>query len=745
MYLLRVGICIWLVMASAGVSGTVGDSRSGDRSNSAGDSRSGDRSHSAVAIEEVVVTAQKRAQSLQDVPVSVTALDAGTLNAHGIQQASDIADLTPGLYFESIGLRSPFIFLRGTGSGQFDIGSDSSVSVFIDEIYQPRFTALQFDLMDVERVEVLKGPQGALFGRNTTGGAVSVVTRKPSRTASAEAVLEYGNEDHLLARGSVSGSLSDALAGRLSVAHRKRDGWVENDLTGKDHLDTDSLGARAQLLADWNGADLLVSASFARERAGAATFQNVTPVVPFLSPASPLFGQVPAGDDPRHQRYDTDGYQDRDSLLLSATLNVDLGPAVLTSITAYGEAEFEELHDLDGTEAAVLNRFADEESDSFSQELRLTSAADQPFEWLLGVFYFEDDAARDERWFLGTDMLFALPAGQTITADDSLQVDTQSWAVFGQVGVDLSERWRVALGARYGEDDKDSDRRTDRSLPTPILFQGYTAEAGDNWSSFDPSVSVQYRPNDRIMAYASYAEGFKSGGFQASIPVNAEFAEATFDPEEVTSYEIGLKSTLWNQRLKLNVAAFHVAYEDLQFIAATGSTSTGAPLVVIANAAESTTNGLEVEADLLLGEYVRLSAGYSWLDAEFDRYLDGSGNDQSGNRVIRTPEHQGHVTADVVYPLRTGQLSAMLSVRAQSRVYFNPENTRALSQEGYEQLSARLGYESGDGRWAVDLWGRNLTDETVCANVLPLLGSAAGLCSIDSLRSYGLRFVYRWE
>src|SRR5690606_35791699 len=170
-----------------------------------------------------------------------------------------IADLTPGLYFESIGLRSPFLFIRGTGSGQFDIGSDSSVSVFIDEIYQPRFTALQFDLMDVERVEVLKGPQGALFGRNTTGGAVSVVTAKPSRTPGAEATLEYGNKDHVLSRGSVTGPLADSLAGRISVEHRKRDGWVENDLTGKDHLDTDSLGARGQLLAEWDGADLLLS------------------------------------------------------------------------------------------------------------------------------------------------------------------------------------------------------------------------------------------------------------------------------------------------------------------------------------------------------------------------------------------------------------------------------------------------------------------------------------------------------
>jgi iron complex outermembrane receptor protein len=697
------------------------------------------------AIEEVVVTAQKRAQSLQDVPVSVTALGAETLNAHGIQQASDIADLTPGLYFESIGLRSPFIFVRGTGSGQFDVGSDSSVSVFIDEIYQSRFTALQFDLLDVERVEVLKGPQGALFGRNTSGGAISVVTAKPSWTPMAEALLEYGNQDHVFARGAVSGPLSDAVAARLSVAHRKRDGWVENELSGTEHLDTDSLGARGQLQVDWGSGDVLLSASVGRERSGAATFQNVTPVVPFLSPASPLFGQVPSSDDVRHQRYDTDGYQDRDSLLLSATLNADLGAATLTSITAYGKAEFEELHDLDGTEAAVLNRFADEESDSFSQELRLASSEDRSFDWLVGVYYFEDDAERDERWTLGTDMLFTLPLGQIVDAFDSMRVDTRSWAMFGQLGADLSERWRVALGARYSEDDKDADRLTDRTVPTPILFEGYTARAGDTWNSFDPTVSVQFRPSDRVMTYLSYAEGFKSGGFQPAIPANAEFAEATFDPEEVASYEVGLKSTLWNDRLRLNAAAFHVEYEDLQFIAATGTASSGAPLVVIANAAESTTNGLEVEAEALLGEHLSLSAGYSWLDAEFDRYIDGSGNDQSGNQVIRTPEHQGHLTADLIYPLRRGQVSAMVSVRAQSRVYFNPENTRALSQEGYEQLTARLGYESADGRWALDLWGRNLTDEEVCGNVLPLLGSAAGLCSIDSLRSYGLRFAYRWE
>jgi iron complex outermembrane receptor protein len=520
---------------------------------------------------------------------------------------------------------------------------------------------------------------------------------------------------------------------------------VENDLTGVDHLDTDSLGARGELRVEFGSGDLLLAASAARERANAATFQNVTPVVPFLSPASPLFGQVPASDDVRHQRYDTDGYQDRDALQLSATVNLDLGAATLTSISAWGEAEFEELHDLDGTEAAVLDRFADEDSDSFSQELRLVSSDAGAVDWLAGVYYFADDASRHERWFLGEDMVFALPAGQTITADDFHEVDTRSWAVFGQMGVPLSEQWRLEIGARYGEDDKDSERATDRSLPTPILAAAYVASVDDQWSSFDPTVSVQFRPNDNVMVYASYAEGFKSGGFQPSIPANADFAEASFDPEDVASYEVGFKSTLWDQRLRLNAAAFHVEYEDLQFIAATGATATGAPLVVVANAAESTTDGLELEADLLLGEHVRLGGGYAYLDAEFEDYVDGSGLDQSGNRMIRTPKHQGHVTADLFYPLGRGELNAMVSLRSQSRVYFNPENTLALSQEGYEQLSARLGYDSADGRWSVALWGRNLTDEEVCSNVLPLLGSAAGLCSIDTLRSYGLRFAYRWE
>ena len=695
-------------------------------------------------IEEVVVRAQKRDQAMQEVPIALTVLGSDMLDAHGIRQATDIADITPGLYYESIGLRNAFIFMRGTGSGQFDIGSDSSVSVFIDEVYTPRFTALQFDLVDVDRIEVLKGPQGALFGRNTTGGAISVVTAKPTSDPTASATLEVGEDSHLFARASVSGPLGDGpLSGRLGVATRRHDGWVTNEVTDTDHLDTDSLGLHGQLRAAFEQGELLLGAVYTEDDANANTYRNVTPVVPFLSPASPFFGNVPTSSDPEHQRYDTDGFQDRETLSLTARLDVDVGFATLTSLTGYTTLDFSELHDLDGTEAFVFNRFADEESDSVSQELRLTSTGDGAVDWLVGAFYFSDDASRYERWTLGTDMVFALPVGQPIDVDDFHDVDTRSWAVFGQVGVALAERFRLEVGTRYGEDEKESERAASPSLPTPILFAPYTANVSDSWDSFDPKVTLQYFPNDDVMVYASYGEGFKSGGFQPSIPANAAFAEAAFEPEEVASYEVGVKATLWD-RARINAAAFHVEYEDLQFIAATGTTPTGAPLVVIANAAESTTDGFEIDADLVFNRYFRLSAGYAYLEAEFDDYLDGSGNDQSGNRMIRTPEHQGHVTADVAFPLGGGQIGAMVSVRSQSRVYFNPENSKHLSQRGYEQLSGRLGYDSSDDRWSVSLWGRNLTDEEVCANVVPLLGSAVGLCSIDSLRSYGVGFTYRW-
>lgn len=696
-------------------------------------------------LEEVVVTAQKRTENLQTTPVAVTALSGDMMESHGLSNLSDIARMTPSLTFEKIGIRSPFVFLRGVGTGAFDIGSDPSVSIFIDDLYIPRFTGLQFDLADIERVEVLKGPQGALFGRNTEGGAISVITRRPTDTLSARAVLEAGNKDYLSFRGSVSGPIAgDRLLARASVAGKRRDGWVENTLTGVDHLDEKSYGGRLQL--EYRGEDLtaLFTASYSRDKPNAATFMNVTPAVFLLSPASPFFGQVPSTFDPEHQAFDTDGFQRRKGVILSAKLDWDMEWATLTSVSGYLSHKFSELHDLDGTEAFVLNRYADEESDTFSQELRLTSAKDGALDWIIGAFYFKDDASRLDRWFLGPESSLSriFAGGNMVTINDDVDVDTESWALFGQIGYDITEEFRVTIGGRYSEDKKESSRTTSRTHPTPLLFVPYTVSPEAKWNSFDPQVSLQYSPTEDVMIYVSYSEGFKSGGFQPAVAANPSIGNSVFDPETVQSYEAGLKSMFFDNRVRLNLAAFHVKYKDLQFLSANGVLPNGAPLVVTTNAADSHTDGFEVEIQAAVTENFMIAAGYSYLHAVFDEYVDGSGVSQEGNQIIRTPKHQGHATATYTVPLRSGRINLTGDISARSRVYFDPNNVKAVSQEGFALLGARVEYESEGGDWKVALWGRNLGNKDYCSNSIIFANSTVGACTIGELRSYGLSLSY---
>ncbi|MDA5194046.1 TonB-dependent receptor [Govanella unica] len=696
-------------------------------------------------LEEIVVTAQKRAGNIQDTPVAITALTGDALERLGMGSLSDISKQAPGLTFTTIGLRSPFLFMRGIGTGSFDIGSDPSIAVFIDDLYLPRFTALQVSLEDIERVEVLKGPQGALFGRNTEGGAISIITSRPTDHLTAKATLEAGNKKYLAFRGSISGPLvADKLLARVSVSGQRRDGWVENTVSGVDALGLKGYSGRGQLEYRGEDINLLLTASYGRDKPTAATFSNVTKNVFLMSPASPLFGHVPSSFDPEKQAYDTDGFQRRTEYLLSGKIDWDIGFATLTSITGYLKHEFQELHDLDGTEAFVLNRYADEGSKTFSQELRLTSDKTGAFDWIIGGFYYKDKAHRLDQWQLGRDSGISrtFAGQQTVIINDNLAVETESYAIFGQLGYDITDQLRLQLGARYTSDKKDADRATSRNISTPLLFNPYTLATGKKWHAFDPQASLQYKPNDDVMVYVSYSEGFKSGGFQPAVAGNASIAGAIFDPEGVQSYEAGVKSMFFDNRLRLNIAAFHVKYKNLQFLSANGEVSPGVPLIVVTNAASSQTDGVEIEMQAAITENFQLSGGYSYLDAKFKKYIDGSGVNHSGNQMIRTPKHQVFGSANYSIPLAVGRINVMGDINYRSRLFFNPENTVSVSQKGYTLWGGRIEYALDEQNWKVALWGKNLGNNKHCGNILVAANSTVGLCSVEEFRSYGLTFSY---
>jgi iron complex outermembrane recepter protein len=716
---------------------------------------------SAPPLEEIVVTAQKREQRLQDVPFSVSALSAEQIAASGITRLDDVARYTPGLFFETIGIGRPQAFIRGIGSAAFDAGSDPSVALFVDEIYIARFTGVTFDLFDLERIEVLKGPQGTLFGRNAAGGALHIVTRKPSEEFSAQFAADIGNYDSVLLRGGISGPLSrDSLLYRLSFATKESEGYIRNTATGERHQDDGSHGLRGQLAyTGSDGFDAIFTLEYGRDDIGMLAEQNVTDNVLFRPPGD-LAGQ--SHDLSLDQQYNTDGFQERTSTMLAAHLNWETTPGTLTSISAYRNNEFEELHDLDSTLFDTLDRYALEDGETFSQEFRLASSADAAFNWVAGLYYLHESTFRDEQWTIGSDTAFALfmNGGQRFNLQDVMDVTTDSYAAFGQGTYALTPAWNLTVGGRYSRDEKSADRLLNNNgigaqctpatpcgpFPVNVLLPAsFTTSFGRSWNSFDPQVTVDYRAADDVMLYATYREGFKSGGFQPSIPANAERASFIFGPEDVRSYEIGLKSELADRRLRLNAALFHNRYEDLQFVTGTGVGAGGAPIVVTDNAAHATSQGVEIELLLRSSENLQLSAGYSYVDATIDEYVDDAGNDQSGKQVIRTPKHQASTVGE--YTVALGGDSRLV-LRGEwsyrSRVYFDPGNTLETSQEGFSQFSARIAYETG-GAWSFALWGRNLGDELYCQNTITLSASTVGVCHTGPPRTYGLSFQYSYQ
>mgnify|MGYP003700746423 CR=1 FL=1 len=665
----------------------------------------------ATAIEEIVVTAQRRSQNLQDVPIAVTALDGETLRVASISNIDEVATRTPGLVVTYTNPAEPQFYIRGIGS---NLADESSVVVFVDDVYIGRGGGMNFDLFDLERVEVLRGPQGTLFGRNVVGGLIHVITEKPSHEPGMSLRLSAGNLDRLNLAGSVTGPLSDSMAGKLSVSSIKRDGYVRNTVSGNDLFDEDSLSVRGQLSIDaGDDVSVLLSAEGMRER------RNGDP--------RKVLGEGDAFDisdpDPLVVEAREDGFQDRDLFGLSAKIDWTSPLGEMTSITAYREAEFSFFTDFLGVPVTPvtigsLNRL-DEDSYQFTQELRLASTAfDGRADWVGGLYYIRENTARDE--FLQQDF-DALTGGVPLGLSGQILFPqrnvTDGYAVFGQLTWHVDDRLDLTVGARQSWDRKSVDLEgidlSQNGLPLlpPPLQAEYDVSDSERWSAFTPRFAASYDLTDQVMVYASASRGYKSGGYQGT-PTDGVSAVIAFDPEFAWSYEAGIKSRFLNDRLQLNATAFHTDYTDLQVVQLVGGDR-----LVTGNAADAKIDGLELEWIALLSAGLEFSGSYGYLDAEFEEFLApaSSGGDMSGNSLTRAPEHKLNLALQYSHQLENVEVSARLDWRYQSEFFFDPRNRTAPAggdrQGGYDLLDARVALATRDGAVEVAVWGKNLTDE----------------------------------
>lgn len=673
----------------------------------------------SAAIEEVIVTARKREESLQDTPISITAFSSSSLEEANMADLRDIGKYTPGMSFTSYGMGSNeagAIFLRGIGQSDHMVTTDPGVGLYIDGVYVGRNQGAALDLLDLERVEVLRGPQGTLFGKNTIGGAVNVISRKPTGTAGGHVSLTVGQDGRLNGSFSAEMPFGNQAAMLVSLLSKQRDGVGEQIFTGAETGDEDSVSGRAQLY--WHGEtaefSLAVDASRARQAAMPHSFYEQAGwlgVAPCYQRAGDGYAPCPSGTegDP-FDSYSLDDLDTGQDLFgVSATLEWDVSDGVtLKSITAYRDMDYLGSLEFDGAPQRIVYYRETGGSDQFSQELQLYGSRGGTLDWIGGLYYFTEDGDNDQ----DNDQFGAL--GHRLT-----EVETESYAVFGQVTMAVTDRLKITGGLRYTDESKDYDL-VFRSLDAngvqayddggqPLYVVPPTA-LDDAWDALSGTINLSYGISDGVMVYGTYSRGFRSGGYAAR--PSRPSSVGAYDPEYANMFEMGIKALTLEDRLRVNAAIYRNDYEDYQ--AQVNRVGDRFDTRVL-NAAEAEIDGVELEVTALLSPIFRVDATFAYTDAKITKVdLDPSleANFSAGHRLPYVSKYTFSISPQLDFRLANGDgVLARLDYSYRDDFFGQIANSPFERENGYGLVNARIEYRSADRDWSVALYGINLADE----------------------------------
>lgn len=733
-------------------------------------------------LEEIVVTARKRTENIQQTPVAVTALTGAALAERGISNISDIAASTPNLRFDagaaiSGSSNSTTVFIRGIGQTDFNLTIDPGVGLYLDGVYVSRSVGALFETTDIERIEVLRGPQGTLFGKNTIGGAVSITSRMPGRDFAVSGELTTGSFNRIDGKVSLNVPVSDSVSILATAASINRDGNVrrlsDGQLSGNKKQLFGRLAIRAELSPSWT-ALLSVDATRAREATIGATALRIYEVNPDPANIGVHFPTVwnlainGASCAPPNASRATNpvcynnqwvtgnpdttwagGSNRSDSDIWGTSLVLDgkISGINVKSITAYRKLTSSFDLDTDVSPLPITNTANNYSQRQFSQEFQFSGKAlNDKLNYLLGLYYLKET---------GTD----INALRTVVADFNSggKVDNDSYAAFAQLGYSFTDKLSVTLGGRFTSESKRfkpdqfilADRTPGAQLlllsrclisatptipPSPACVADPTLNPAGNrilppnqvkqtFNEFTPSVTIDYKPNDDILAYATLSRGFKSGGFTQRIfppePVTPSFA-----PEYVNSYEAGLKTELFDRHLRWNSALFYNDYKNLQIIVLDGFSPK------VRNAGAARMWGFETEAEVVVSSRLRFNGSLSYLNAKYTRVDPSARPVTVGSRLVNAPEWQFALGGTAVL-LRTDSLD--LSLRGDwshsSSLSKDAENTPELQQPAYSLLSASLTLAQIDKRWSIAVGATNLTDTRylLTGNYNPSIGAVYGV------------------
>ncbi len=722
-------------------------------------------------LEEITVTATRRVESVQTVPISITALSGDQLASMGVSETRDLVGLAPNLSQQgSFAHTSPSFFIRGVGSTQFNPNANSKVGVYLDDVYLGSPAVQGSQIFDVASVEIARGPQGTLFGQNTTGGLVRLITNRPEVGGgfAADLSLTAGSYGQLDPEAAVGFGTGEHSAARVAVSYQSRDGLQHNRLLHSDDGEVDALAWRAQWL--WqptDDVDVLLKAHGSRDRSELLPYKQVGLVDPTSGGPCPTRPRLGSGctdffgyadsTDFHEGAWDVKSqYTHVDST--GASVNVDwrLPAFTFTSVTSFEENTSKVHEDADASPNYVITGNYYGNPRQTSQEFRLTSPAGA-LSWIAGAYYFHEDLDSSVGFPVPGFGPGALSGGLTDVPEGLGQVSamtTDSYALFGNVDYAVTDRWKLTAGLRYTHETKEVDYAAwlldvsdignmdllvNRRIVDRAIVQTIDFGEKKSWDDVSGRLSASYKVSDDVLAYASVARGFNSGNYNGGA-VQDQTEASLVDPETLLSYEVGLKSELGGQ-LRLNVSAFYYDFTDQQvFVLASGSS--GVPVQQLSNAAASTLYGVEMEAIWRPVDALTVQLGAGYTHSKFDEFETPLGQDLSGGTLPSAPKTNVNAMAVYTIPTGIGAWAIEADAKYQSKQYFSVNNDPILSQDAYTVANAHVSWTSPDEHATVTAWVRNLADEEYLVAGFDLASFGWDQWVVGEPRTYGVTVEY---
>lgn len=640
----------------------------------------------------IVVTAQKREQNIQNVPVAVSVTTGEDLERLQVTNVESLQYSTPSLVVAGTDPSRQRFGIRGISDQSRNAGFDNRIGVYVDGVWVGRSAASNQGVLDVASIEILRGPQGTLFGKNTVAGAINIISAKPEFGTSGYVEAEYGNYDNRRLRGMLNVAASDNVAMRVSGMVHKRDGFVENISNGLDYDNRDEYGFRGQLLIESGDTSLYIAGDTAQFK-GRVTAGGIRIGDPF----APDPRQIAINEE-QNFKIGYDG--------LSAQVDHEFGNGgTLTSITGFRTSRYDGESDEDFTPFDfATTKPISEETSHFSQEIRYASDDSGRFDYVIGLFYLDQDIQGG-----GTATAFAPainplapPIFVGVTQDGT--VKSQNYAIFAHTNFDITDRLELTAGVRFNKEDKSVDYAI---TDTSGLFTNGSLQDTRSSSDFSPTVSLNYDITDDVMGYARYARAYKSGGWNTDFVASVN--DIAFDDESVDAFELGLKSLLFDRRLRLNLSAYLSKHSDFQ-VFSFSQLSTGGTALRATNAGKVTSKGIEVEADLQPVDWLNLFVNYGYNDTKFDSFENGGGPgvDFDGNRPAEAPKHNLNLGIATDFDLGFASLMIQGDYNYRSSFFSNPNNLPVNLNSSLEQVNLRAGLDFGNV--SVFGWMRNAFD-----------------------------------